>query len=72
VVVSAPALTLDQAVERVRAIQRTLDRGALTVPYPDHVRADLVACSAVFSAYCVSNDLARALVARLGAPDLPW
>lgn len=72
---SAPTTTsrsLDDAVQRVREIQRALDHGVLTVPYPDDVRAHLVACHALFSAHCSNSALALELVARLNAPELPW
>lgn len=71
-VISAPPLTLDRAIARAREIQRDLDAGRLTVPYPVHVREDLKACVRVFADYCTTPEKAAELGLRLNAPELPW
>lgn len=71
-------MTLDEAVDRARAIQRDLEAGKLTVPYPDDVRAQLAECCEVFNAFADDNSTAAELVRRLEAPEpvkqvgLPW
>lgn len=69
-------MSLDEAFAKARSIQRDLDAGTLTVPYPDLVQAQLVECCAVFNAN--EDDTAGELVRRLMAPEpakamtLPW
>jgi hypothetical protein len=70
-------MTLDQAIDQARTIQADLAAGRLRVPYPPEVRRTIVACAQVFMAEATDTAKARALVARLNAPELettelPW
>jgi hypothetical protein len=68
---------LELAIATARGIQRELDNGKLTVPYPPHVAHSLLECSAAFNAYATDSEKAKALVTLLEAPEpveaeLPW
>lgn len=71
-------MTLDEAIDQARTIQRDLDAGRLTVPWPDHVKAQLVECLVAFTGFAKDNATAGELVRRLEAPEparameLPW
>lgn len=70
-------MTLDEAVRTARQIQADLEQGRLTVPYPEPVRKQIMRCCGVFMAEATDTEKARALVARLNAPEpeeasLPW
>jgi hypothetical protein len=69
-------MTLDEAVAMARRIQRDLDAGRLTVPYPAEVRAQLEECHQLLNE--ADDATAAELVRRLQAPEpaktmaLPW
>lgn len=65
-------LMLDEAVTRARAIQRDLDAGRLTVPYPPAVRADLAECVRVFGEWATTPERLKELAGRLDQAELPW
>ena len=70
-------MTIQEAIDRVRTIQRNLESGHLRVPYPPEVRKAILQCGAVFMAHATSVAAARDLVERLTAPEpvtaeLPW
>lgn len=70
-------MTLNQAIETARKIQADLDEGYLIVPYPPEVRTTIMRCCGVFVAEATDTEKARALVARINAPErveteLPW
>lgn len=70
-------MTVQDAVEKIRKIENDLQAGRLRVPYPPEVRKTIFACGAVFMAEATTTEKARALVARIQAPepetaDLPW
>jgi hypothetical protein len=70
-------MTVQEAVDKVRKIQKDLEEGRLRVPYPAEVRKALFECGGVFMAHATDSEKARELVARLQAPEpveaeLPW
>ena len=70
-------MTVQEAVDKVRKIERDLAEGRLRVPYPPEVRKAILECGGVFMAHATDTETARALVARLNAPlpetaELPW
>jgi len=70
-------MTVQEAVDKVRKIERDLTKGRLRVPYPPEVRKTIFDCGKVFMAEATTVEKARALVARIQAPepetaDLPW
>ena len=70
-------MTVQEAVDKVRKIERDLTEGRLRVPYPPEVRKTIFACGAVFMAHATDTVKARELVARIQAPEpetveLPW
>lgn len=68
-------MTVDEAVRTARAIQADLEGGRLRVPYPPEIRKTILRCCGVFMAEATDTEKARALVARLQAPEpleLPW
>lgn len=66
-------MTLEAAIARARAIQRDLEGGALRVPYPPAVLAELDACCQVFADAPDARDVMRRLEAQPAkAMALPW
>jgi hypothetical protein len=70
-------VTVQEAVEKVRKIEKDLTEGRLRVPYPPEVRTAIFECGTVFMNHATDTEKARALVARINAPepataDLPW
>jgi hypothetical protein len=70
-------MTVQEAVEKVRTIERDLTEGRLRVPYPKEVRQAIFECGGVFMSYATDTEKARELVSRLNAPEpveaeLPW
>lgn len=62
-------MTVQDAVDKVRKIQKDLDEGRPRVPYPREVRETLDRCLGVFSAHATSVEKAREIVERLEAPE---
>lgn len=70
-------MTVQEAVDKVRKIERDLTEGRLRVPYPAEVRKTIFECGGIFMAYSTDTEKARELVARINAPEpvtaeLPW
>lgn len=70
-------MTVQEAVDTVRKIEKDLAEGRLRVPYPPEVCKMIFACGGVFLAYATDTAKARELVARISAPEpveaeLPW
>lgn len=70
-------MTVQEAVDKVRKIEKDLAEGRLRVPYPPEVRKSIFECGGVFMGYATDVEKARELVARINAPeletaDLPW
>lgn len=70
-------MTVQEAVDKVRKIERDLTEGRLRIPYPPEVRKQIFECGNVFMAEATTVEKARELVARINAPEpvtaeLPW
>jgi hypothetical protein len=69
-------MTVQEAVDEIRKIQRELDAGRLRPPFPTPIRKKVYECGKVFMAYSTSNEKAKELVALINAPEgdleLPW
>ncbi len=71
-------MTLGDAIDRARTIQRDLEAGRLTIPYPDPIRRELLDLCGAFSRLCRTKEEARHVIARIQGPDgppereLPW
>jgi hypothetical protein len=64
-------MTLDDAVRVARSIQRDLEAGRLTVPYPEKIRVALRVCLSVFAREGDTAAKAQAITARLEAASDP-
>jgi hypothetical protein len=70
-------VTVQEAVAKVRKIEKDLAEGRLRVPYPPEIRKAIFDCGKVFMAEATDTEKAQALVARIQAPEpaeaeLPW